>query len=72
VSVVDDVDAGLHAILGTGHIDQRADGLGRLAPAPDHSAHVVGSYVHVEAQSARRSSVSIDTASGSLDSERAR
>ena len=30
-SVVDDVDAGLDAVLGARHVDQRADGLGRAA-----------------------------------------
>ena len=52
-SVVDDVDAGLDAVLGAGHVDQRADGLGRAAPAADDPAHVVGGHVQAEAQRRR-------------------
>ena len=51
-SVVDDVHAGLDAVLGAGHVDQSADGLGRPAPAPDHPSHVIGCHVQAEAQAA--------------------
>src|SRR5580704_1120247 len=50
-SVVDDVHAGLDAVLGARHVDQRPDGLGRAPAAPDDPAHVVGG--HVEAQPKR-------------------
>ena len=49
-SVVDDVHAGLDAVLGARHVDQGPDGLGGAAPAADHPAHVVGGHVQVEAQ----------------------
>ena len=72
-SVVDDVDAGLDAVLGAGRGDQGPDGLGRPAPAADHPAHVLGGDVDAEPDARRRrSSVSMTTASGSFDSERAR
>ena len=40
------------AVLGAGHVDQGADGLGRPSPAPDHPSHVVGCHVQAEAQAA--------------------
>src|SRR6202050_5266905 len=51
-SVVDDVHAGLDAVLGARHVDQCPDGLGGAPAAPDHPAHVVGGHVQVEAQPA--------------------
>src|ERR1700683_861743 len=51
-SVVDDVHVGLDAVLGTRHVDQSPDGLGRPAPPADDPAHVVGRHVQAHPQPA--------------------
>src|SRR5271169_4861737 len=51
-SVVDDVHAGLDAVLGAGHVDQGADGLGGAPPPADDPPHVVRSHVQAQPQAA--------------------
>src|SRR5580704_15791170 len=48
-SVVDDVHAGLDAVLGAGHVDQGADRLRGAATAADDPTHVLGGHVQVQA-----------------------
>ena len=49
VSVVDDVDAGLHPVAGAGGGHDGADGLGDPSPPADHAPHVLGGHVDAEA-----------------------